>query len=223
MKIGLLLLLLAIGFAIVGILIGWVPITCLLLWTAYSFAGVGFAYLLHVPEALGKVDEGTRKAWAYPLAAPFLVVIRGVRGIMRLAGEDAFNEVSEGIYVGRIVSMIGLPEDTKVVVDMTSEFIEEPEIRERYQYFCLPTLDGTAPNKSKLVRLLKGLETCQGPIYVHCAAGHARSALVAGLLMIRRGDASDIDDAERLMQVSRPGVRLAGEQKRLANELLDRL
>ena len=56
--------------------------------------------------------------------------------------------------------------------------------------------------------VLDQLADAEGPLYVHCAAGHGRSAMLAATLLVRRGHAEDVDAAVALMQRARPGVRL---------------
>ena len=60
-----------------------------------------------------------------------------------------------------------------------------------------------------------------GNIYVHCAAGHGRSAMALGVLMVARGIASELDQAIAMMTAARARVRLRTTQRRIALEAID--
>ena len=70
-------------------------------------------------------------------------------------------------------------------------------------------------------RALVEVARFDGPIYVHCAAGHGRSATLAAAVLVERGSAPDMLAAERMMKGARPTVRLSSEQRRLARRLKD--
>ena len=92
-------------------------------------------------------------------------------------------------------------------------------------WLCLPTLDGTAPPADGLLKLVDTVESRDpsGPVYVHCAAGHGRSATVAAALMLRRGLAADVASAEATMREARPGIHLNRAQRACLAGLLDEL
>lgn len=50
-------------------------------------------------------------------------------------------------------------------------------------------------------------------LFVHCAHGHGRSATVLGAVLIALGEAGTVDEAVKLMQKSRPRVRLNNRQR----------
>ena len=54
-----------------------------------------------------------------------------------------------------------------------------------------------APAEAELRALLDETAPRSGPVYVHCALGHGRSALVVAAVLRRRGLATDVRDAER--------------------------
>lgn len=192
-------------------------------YPAFSFALVGLGYLGWGAWMLGKRRDGTRRWWGYLLGGPFLVFMRLGRQLLWKLNhrEPAYDEVAEGIYVGRWLPLASLPEGVTMVVDLTSELSASPCIRSRDgQYVCLPTLDGSAPASAELRALLDRLANHEGPLYVHCAAGHGRSAMVAALILVRRGLADDVGAAVTLMKRSRPKVRLVRAQARRATEAL---
>jgi protein-tyrosine phosphatase len=84
-------------------------------------------------------------------------------------------------------------------------------------------LDGHVPPLAELVAFARRLAAQPGVIYLHCAQGHGRSALVAACVLIARGAADGPDDAMRIIRAARPRVRLTRGQadllRRAAAEL----
>ena len=196
---------------------GWLflyPTACFAILTA-GYLGAGGAW------SLAKRADGSRAWWGYVLGGPFLLVMFLGRKLLSLfsGSEAAFHEVAPGIYVGRRLPLARLPEDVAMVIDLTSEFAAPPCVRTREgRYLCLPTLDGSAPTAASLRAVLDRVVDTEGSIYVHCAAGHGRSAMLAAGLLVRRGHAEDISAAVALMQKARPGVRLMATQRRRAEQ-----
>jgi protein-tyrosine phosphatase len=149
------------------------------------------------------------------LLAPYFLTTWVVWQLQRIGSEDAMNEVAPGLWVGRRPYAHELPPGTRLVVDLTAEFPVHSGIREGTPFVCLPTLDGTAPSTSGLDPVLERIDDEDGPVYVHCAAGHGRSATVVAAMLIRRGLARDVDQARRLLREKRPGIRLNRAQRAL--------
>ncbi len=192
-------------------------------YPAFSFGLVGLGYLGWGAWMLGKRRDGGRHWWGYVLGGPFLVFMRLGRQLLWKLNhrEPAYDEVAEGIYVGRWLPLARLPEEVSMVVDLTSELSASPCIRSREgRYLCLPTLDGSAPSSAELRALLDQIADHEGKLYVHCAAGHGRSAMVAAAVLVLRGHAADVAEAVVLMKKSRPKVRLVRTQARRAAEAL---
>lgn len=184
-----------------------------LLYLALGFGVASLAYGGLGPEAFFKRPDGARSVAGYVLAGPFFVSVALARVVQRtVTGEDAWNLVAPGVYVGRRVRFDDLPADTATVVDLTSEMLDERQTRIDRRYLCLPVLDGTAPPVEPLVELARQTLASPDPWYVHCAAGHGRSAMLAAVVLVARGDAPDVRAAEALMQKSRPKVHLTRKQ-----------
>lgn len=199
------------------------PWGLIFLYPAFSFGLVGVGYLGWGAWMLGKRRDGSRHWWGYLLGGPFLVFMRLGRQVLWTLNhrEPPYDEVAEGIYVGRWLPLAELPEGVTMVVDLTSELNASPCVRGRDgRYVCLPTLDGSAPSSGELRALLERVGEHEGPIYVHCAAGHGRSAMVAAAILVRRGLAEDVGAAVALMKRARPKVRLVRAQSRRATEAL---
>jgi protein-tyrosine phosphatase len=81
------------------------------------------------------------------------------------------------------------------------------------EYLCVPTLDALTPSDSIARQAIDRIARSDGPVYIHCAQGHGRSAAFAAAVLIRRGLARDVEEAERLLVTKRPGVRLNRRQR----------
>lgn len=229
-QIGTLLLALAGVFGALAIVcfgradvVGWIG-GGLLGWLALSFAWTAAGYLGLGARVLGKRSDNTRKVLAYLIAGPFLIVMQSVRRFRTaISSEPLYNLVADRIYVGRITPAHALPKDTEMIVDMTAEFLEPQSTVDAGEYRCLPTLDGTEPALADLSTLAHEVARFKGPIYVHCAAGHGRSSLLACCALLARGDFSSVDDAVRAMQAKRPKIHLARSQRAIAKRFEEQL
>ena len=203
----------ALGFSVSALLLGWLAVSTA--WVAVGYLGLGVG-------VFGKDSRGGRAWWAYLLAGPYMFCVQRTRGLIhRFSSERDWDEVSPGVYVGRIVPREALPADVCTVVDLTAEFREDPAILASLRYHCLPTLDGCAPSHAQLARLVGALVSEPQPIYVHCAAGHGRSALCAAVLLHRLGRGVRVRDIEREMRRVRARIHLTRTQARCARAALD--
>ncbi len=230
-QIGTLLLALAGVFAALAALCvsygepGWMVGGALLAWLAFSFAWTAAGYLGLGAWVLGKRRDNTRHPLAYLVAGPFLIVMQSVRRLRTaVSSEPVYNLVADRMYVGRITEAEALPRDAAMVVDMTAEFLEPKSAQAFGAYRCLPTLDGIQPALEDLSALAHEVARFEGPVYVHCAAGHGRSSLLACCALLARGDYATVDETVRAMQSKRPKIHLARSQRaiaeRFARELL---
>jgi protein-tyrosine phosphatase len=108
-----------------------------------------------------------------------------------------------------------LPPAVVLVADLTSEFAAARDIvRGSAAYRSLPTLDAAAPPNPRVFDdLVRALAGASAPVYVHCALGHGRSALVVAAVLVARGLANDAARAEALIKAARPGVGLNKAQR----------
>lgn len=190
--------------------LGWPALSSALLALAYATGRAGF---------LGKRADGTHPAWAWALFAPYFVFTLLMWRGQKLLGEDAFNAVAPGLWVGRRVFGHELPDELHVVVDLTAEFTEPHGVRTRARYLCLPTLDAHAPDAARLRALVAALKDETRPIFIHCASGHGRSASVAAALMMVRGQARSAAEAQEHMRKARPQVHIKAVQMARINAL----
>lgn len=186
----------------------------LVLWPATSVFVVGLGYLFFGPSVFGKRADGTLAPLPVALLFPYHVAawIR-LRWNAR-DGRPPFDRVAPGIYLGRrLVDASQLPKDVRLVVDLTAEFRVTRGVNGHYRYLVLPTLDTTVPPYEAFARLVEETTAHEGAVYIHCAAGYGRSAAVAAAVLIARGLATDVDDAQAQLRAARPKVWLHPGQR----------
>jgi hypothetical protein len=194
-------------------------------WTGIAFAAVGAAYAGLGPRVFGKRADGTL-AWPNVLLlAPYLLLTLGLWHAQRLVSrEDPANEIAPGLWLGRWPRRAcELPPDTGLIVDLAMEFVAAQDLRrpDRHRtYFALPTLDASTPDPVAFDRAVRTVvETLPStPVYVHCALGHGRSALLVAAVLLARGAAASAEEAEARVQAVRPGVALNKAQRRFLSD-----
>jgi protein-tyrosine phosphatase len=196
----------------------------LLLWPACSCFAVAAAYGGLGPRVFGKRPDGSRAWFALALTLPYLLAVGFIWHLQRTLvwRRDYFDEVSPRVFLGRRPLASDLPQGVDLVVDLTSEF-RTHHARRAGAYICLPTLDGSAPDDAAFAGLVERVAAHEGVVYVHCAAGHGRSASVVAALLLRKGLARDVDEAEAMMRHVRPGVALSRSQRRAVERFAERL
>jgi protein-tyrosine phosphatase len=115
-----------------------------------------------------------------------------------------------------------LPQGVGLVVDLTCELAEPRPIREG-SYRCLPTLDGGAPDREQFVAVVQEVARFKGSTFIHCAAGHGRSATLAAGVLLAKGIVGSVEEAEALLRSKRRGVFLTRSQRRLLRDCLQTL
>lgn len=193
---------------------GW-----LLLWCGLGFLIVALGYSGFGPRVFGKRADGDRSWLNRTILFPFLALNAAMWHLRHrlLSKEDICNEVAPGLWLGRRPIEGELPAEVRVVVDLTAEFSATPSAR-KLTYFCLPTLDGLAPDFDAFIELMGELQLLQEPLYIHCAAGHGRSAMVAAAVLIARGLADDVDSAEAVLKAKRPKVSIKKPQREMLSK-----
>jgi protein-tyrosine phosphatase len=199
-------------------------LTWILIWPAFSLVVVALGYVFAGPTVLGKQADGTLY-WPHALLLmPYFSAAECAWYLVRVLGrEEPWHEVAHGLYLGRRVQHWELPARIGMVLDMTAEFVEPVEVRSGRAYVCIPALDASVPSVEALVAGIERVAAFEGNVYVHCAAGHGRSAMAMGILLVVKGLARDLDEAVALMRRVRPRVKLRTTQRRRALEALERL
>lgn len=209
-------LLVVLGFA--RLPSGW-----LLVWLGLDGFLLGAAYGLGRPELFGKRADGRLAWWSWALFGPYLGVNWLVWQATRLLGaEPCWHEISPKLWLGRRPYRRELPEGSALVVDLTSEFPAAAGVLEGRGYVCVPLLDGTAGRLEPLRALIAKVAGFEGGVYVHCAQGHGRSAMVVAAVLRAKGLAADAEAALERVRWARPGIRLNAEQRARLDELAGR-
>ena len=123
--------------------------------------------------------------------------------------EAPAHEVAPGIWVGRRPRKTELPAGVELIIDLTCELWEPRSVRTFCSYVSCPTLDAGMPSFEKVTGAIR---MAKGPILIHCAQGHGRSALVAARMLIDRGISEDAENAISKIAAVRSGVRLSRSQ-----------
>jgi len=190
-------------------------------WAALSLLAVSMAFMARSASVFGKRQDG-RLGWAaVVLLAPYLLFLWAFFHLKRWLrpGAKPYAEVAPGIFLGRRPLPGELPEEVSCVVDLTAEYFEPPSILKGRHYICLPTLNRYIPDDGPLRQLFEDLEGIQGSLYIHCGAGKGRSAAVAAGLLLRRGIAKDVHEAEQMLRRLRPCVQLHEVQRQQISRL----
>jgi protein-tyrosine phosphatase len=106
--------------------------------------------------------------------------------------------------------------DVDCIVDLCAELPTNVRLdRPPFVRLQLPVLDRCPPRPDELARAAEWAaeQLASGrKVYVHCAFGRGRSALVAAAVMLRSGKARSADDALALVKRGRRVVRLNPSQ-----------
>ena len=209
--------------------------TTLFLYAALSCLTLGLAYFLNRPQFLMKRANGRLHWLSWVLFTPyhlnnhlFLEVFR------RSSRKPRWTEVVPSLWLGgrlrpgdaaklfgaatSLSPQAGAGGDKNVappsILDVTAEFAEVPWLRQVPTYHCIPLLDTTAPSPGQLRAGLAFIaeRLPHGPVYVHCAFGHSRSATFVIGHLLASGRCRTVDQAIAVVQARRPRVRLSPPQ-----------
>lgn len=205
------------SLALFALAISWAPSGLLLLWPALALALVSAGYLGAGAAVYGKTGS------VLPLSARLLLAPCLVGHHLSLAhyrrGSDLWNPVVPGVWIGakptdpeaRALVALGVT----AVLDLTAEF-QEPKPFVMTEYRCIPVLDLTAPTREQLQEAVAFIEreSARGIVYVHCKAGHSRSAAAVGAWLLSGGHARTTDDAVSILTRARPAIVIRPEVRR---------
>jgi protein-tyrosine phosphatase len=190
-----------------------------LLWCGISTAGLAFAYAFRVPNLFWKRPNGTIATLGYVLYWPyFFLNYLSLWLFRRFSDEGPISEIVPGVYLGcRLFSSDRAMFESKGIastLDLTAEFSEPAFVRALDGYKCLPVLDTDAPSPEQLRTGVDWLERRieHGPVYVHCALGHGRSATIVAAFLLKSGRASSAEGAVALVGKHRPKIGLHPKQ-----------
>ncbi|HAL72243.1 MAG TPA: hypothetical protein DCP71_10770 [Verrucomicrobiales bacterium] len=183
-----------------------------LVWLGMCFVILGIAYAKRKATVFGKRPDGTLPIWSWLVFLPLHVYTLLVWHLIRLISrEPACGKVHGAVTIGRRLLAHELPGSTHMVVDLTAEFQEPAAITSHRDYRSFPILDATAPDEDALRHFIRNLPA--GPVYIHCAQGHGRTALFTAAFLMERGLCTSLEEARSLIKTARPGARMNREQE----------
>lgn len=190
------------------------PTSYLLAWTSLSCAIATVGYAINLPGVYGK-REGRLVPWRSLPSAIFLLAFATACALVRRWRRNPrLSEVRPGIWVGGRLRACDLPPGTETIVDLVAEFPEPKAIREHPGYRFLPVLDGHVPASAEpVLSLIDELADADRTVVVHCDSGMGRAPTFAALLLLRRGQASDLQAAIEQIRRARPFIHLGTAER----------
>lgn len=183
-----------------------------LAWLGLDFAIAAAGYAGLGAKVFGKQPDGSIAPFNWILLLPFFLLNGMLWHLWRICSRaQCCCEFAPGIWLGRRALAGELPENITLLVDLTAEFPEPKTAIAGKTYLCIPTLDACSPPVDVLRELAATISTWQGKTYIHCAAGHGRSATVAAAVLLARG--WDRQSVEAHLQTVRPGIALNAAQR----------
>jgi hypothetical protein len=200
-------------------------VAALLAWPAMSLAVV---VLLYAGASLG-VDTGpwmtpARAPWLQPLLWPFKLVALALTALLRATrgAKAAPTEVVDGLWLGmrpfeREVAELEA-RSVYCIVDLCAELGPIARLkRPPFERCEVPTMDRCPPSDREIERAVQWIvdKRAQGRgVYVHCAFGRGRSAMLTAAVLVRLGVARDAQEAMAMLRRARPSVSVKGDQWR---------
>ena len=187
------------------------------LYAAFSFSLLAVAYAGVGPGLLMKQPSGRRSVWGWILFGPYIVLNHIAFGFYRrFSRESASVQVVPNVFFGRrLLARECVAGEWVGILDLAAEFDEVRPLRELAGYRSMPVLDATAPTEAQLRSAIEWIANAvaSGPITVHCALGHGRSACVVIAYLLSVGEVATVEDGEQRLRSLRPGVKLNSMQR----------
>lgn len=193
----------------------WWSIRVLATWVAVSLCLAAWGYAFAGASVLGKRADGELPPWSFLLHGPFLLM-----GLVSMrmfhfwraraptpdghGRETPWDEVAPGLWIGRRP----MRSDRKAlrrlrpaaVIDLCAELPASRALDGTERYLALPVLDAEAPTADQLEEGVRWIEEHlpRGPVLVHCALGHSRSATLVAAWRMARQDLGPAEAEEEL-------------------------
>lgn len=180
---------------------------------------VSQAYFQNDANVFWKLSNGTRPVEATWLLLPYLVFARIVWELQYLFDSSApYQHVTDKLIVARRLKPDEFPQDVALVIDLTSEFLDPPAVRQHPGYIAEPVLDaGTIDIKKALLWADHASQT-DGKVLIHCANGSGRTGHVAAIWLMSWGEATSVVDAVQMVHSVRPSVSLNAKQMKVVRD-----
>ena len=195
---------------------GWRQL--LFAWTAVAFAIVAAGYAGLGTRVYMKQSDGRIRWPGFALLLPYhFMNWISLQLFCVIDRRAAIVEIVPNVYLGRRLTDFDL-RSVKIpwrgVLDLTVECHESKGLRGVAEYRNVQVLDRTAPTVEQIRSSVAWIQDVRsrGPVLVHCAFGHGRSALVVIAFVAASGFAPDVEAARALVRSKRPGIRLNRDQ-----------
>jgi protein-tyrosine phosphatase len=218
-KIALIFLIFGISLVRLGSNLSWGGL--LPIWGGLSFLAVSGSYAINRPWIFGKSAQGDRALWSSLILMPYL----GLTWLMwwmfrKTDAAPCCHQITDNIWLGRRPIVAELPNSIDLVVDLTCEFTPQSLLRNRY--LSLPILDHAIPRFDEFDGFVQRLAQFPGRLYVHCAAGRSRSAMVVAAILLANGVCQTPQAAIAYVHRRRSCVQLTQNQENFLTEWYDR-
>lgn len=191
------------------------PAKWLWLWLFICSIFLMLVYFGNRPRWFGKRPDGTLNPIILTVFFPLFFLNYFARWTYKfIRPESPADEIVPGLWLGRRPMPHEVPPGVKVIVDLTSEFHEVKSVRNGYQYYWFPVLDQYAPGPDEFSMLVEKLSHIKEPMYIHCAVGHGRSAMIVAAILMQRDPLLTLDDAIAIIKARRPSIFITKEQRK---------
>jgi hypothetical protein len=221
MKYAIIFILFGLTFAFYAVTSQGLALGILAASFSIAFSGVGLAFAFIGHRAFLKKPNGQLSLLSYVLYWPYHLLnwisLRGFRCRGKENAFDKIDKIDKNVYLGCRLSQSDQQDierlEIRSVLDLTCEFSEMPALR-KLSYCCIPVLDTRAPSLELLKAGAEWIkeESAKGPVYVHCALGHGRSATFVAAYLLLTGKAHTAQEAIDKIKVLRPQIGLHPEQ-----------
>lgn len=210
------------GFPLIALGIALGPWGLIPGWIGGALVLVACIYVIGSPALFrkhnGKLPLGTRI-----LLAPYFLGLRTTRRHYARRSGSGWSQITDSLIVGRRTTHAEAHSHVQngvvAVIDMTAEHDEcEPFLA--LPYLNLPVLDLISPCADCCARAAAFIDqhAHRGTIYVHCALGYSRSAMIAAAYLIHSGEAPTADDACRIVEARHPRTHFREPERRILRE-----
>jgi hypothetical protein len=227
-KYSVVFLVLSLAFAATAVL-AWdgIPVAALIfLYAAFSLLLVSAAYAGLGPGVFRKRPDGRFPPLTWLLFGPYLLLNAFAFWLHRLSSrQPAYGLAAPNLYFGRRLTDSETRRAQELgwqsVLDLAPEFPETHGLRAFPRYRSHPILDGTAPTAEQLREAVAWVveSVAVGPVYVHCALGHGRTATVVLAYLLATGEVATVREGLVRLRFLRPGVGLSRPQAKVVRGL----
>jgi len=143
--------------------------------------------------------------------------------------DRSFDKVAPRIVLGRLLWQVPKVANTppiNMVIDLTAEWSEPLKLRSVKRYLSVPVVDTTVPTVEQVAETVQQAlmfleDPNAGSIYIHCANGYGRSALVAAAVLLYNGSCNSPTCAKEWLLRARPVVSLGARKLNLLQDVMD--